>query len=321
MGTFTAAVGLDRWSKSEEMDTIDTNRTARTMNITGVNFKADKQLIKDTACKCSLSRGGKRYLHRSPYTKEQRWQKAVEYLSDPAHPVMRLDDYVRLTGVPRSVASRELREYYDLPDSQISTFGRGTSKVYVKRNMEQKKTDMKKKIILYLVTALTIVGCSSQEKKTSQQEQNVPKQEQNVSHQEQKALKQIEATTSTDKSSTNGKVTYLTTADFKQKVMDYETHPQEWVFAGHRPVVIDFYATWCRPCKMMSPIVEQLAKQNAGKVDFYKVDIDQEPELASVFGIQSIPTFLFIPMKGKPTAQMGMMEKEEMEKVIKGIQQ
>lgn len=139
------------------MDTIDTNRTARTMTITGVNFKADKQLIKDTACKCSLSRGGKRYLHRSPYTKEQRWQKAVEYLSDPAHPVMRLDDYVRLTGVSRSVASRELREYYDLPNSQISTFGRGTSKVYVKRNMEQKKTDMKKKIILYLVTALTIV--------------------------------------------------------------------------------------------------------------------------------------------------------------------
>ena len=173
---------------------------------------------------------------------------------------------------------------------------------------------MKKKIILYLVTALTLVGCSSKEKKTSQQEQNVPKQEQN-------ALKQIETKPSTDKSSANGKVTYLTTADFKQKVMDYEAHPQEWAFAGHRPVVIDFYATWCRPCKMMSPIVEQLAKQHAGKVDFYKVDIDQEPELASVFGIQSIPTFLFIPMKGKPTAQMGMMEKEEMEKVIEGIQQ
>ena len=173
---------------------------------------------------------------------------------------------------------------------------------------------MKEKIILYLVTALTFVGCSSKEKKASQQEQNVPKQEQN-------AQKQIEATLSTDKSSTNGKVANLTTADFKQKVMDYEAHPQEWVFAGHRPVVIDFYATWCHPCKMMSPIVEQLVKQYAGKVDFYKVDIDQEPELASVFGIQSIPTFLFIPMKGKPTAQMGMMEKEEMEKVIEGIQQ
>ena len=173
---------------------------------------------------------------------------------------------------------------------------------------------MKKNIILYVMTVLTIVGCSSQEKRASQQEQNVPKQEQNVQ-------KQIEAMPSTDKSSANGKVIYLTTADFKQKVMDYEAHPQEWVFAGHRPVVIDFYATWCRPCKMMSPIIEQLAIEYAGKVDFYKVDIDQEPELASVFGIQSIPTFLFIPMKGKTTAQMGMMEKEEMEKVIKGIQQ
>ena len=180
---------------------------------------------------------------------------------------------------------------------------------------------MKKKIILYMVTALTIVGCSSQEKKTSQQEQNASQQEQNASLKEQNAQKQIEAKTSTDKSSATGKVLYLTTADFKLKVMDYDAHPQEWVFAGHRPVVIDFYATWCRPCKMMSPIVEQLAKEYAGKVDFYKVDIDQEPELASVFGIQSIPTFLFIHMKGKPTAQMGMMEKEEMEKVIKGIQQ
>lgn len=184
----------------------------------------------------------------------------------------------------------------------------------------KKEYDMKKKIIVYLVTALTVVGCSSQEKKTSQQAQNAALQEQNASQQEQNTQKQTETKPSADKSSANGKVIYLTTADFKQKVMDYETHPQEWVFAGHRPVVIDFYATWCRPCKMMSPIVEQLAKEYAGKVDFYKVDIDQEPELASVFGIQSIPTFLFIPMKGKPTAQMGMMEKEEMEKVIKGIQ-
>ena len=171
---------------------------------------------------------------------------------------------------------------------------------------------MKKKIILYMVTALAIVGCSSQKGKASKQELYAPKQEQN-------ALQQIGTKSSKDKSSANGRVNYLTTADFKQKVMDYEAHPQEWVFAGQRPVVIDFYATWCRPCKMMSPIVEQLAKQYAGKIDFYKVDIDQDPELASVFGIQSIPTFLFIPMKGKPTAQMGMMEKEEMETVINSL--
>ena len=178
---------------------------------------------------------------------------------------------------------------------------------------------MRKNIILFLAMTLTTIGCSSQAKKASQQEQNVPQKEQEASQQEQDTQEQLSTKPSTDKNSADGKVTYLTTAEFKQKVMDYEAHPQEWVFAGHRPMVIDFYATWCRPCKMMSPIIEQLAQQYAGKVDFYKVDIDQEPELASVFGIQSIPTFLFIPMKGTPTAQMGMMEKEDMEKVIKGI--
>lgn len=161
---------------------------------------------------------------------------------------------------------------------------------------------MRKSIILLLVAALAIVGCSSQVKKA-------PKQE-------PKAQKQTKDKPST---STDGKVNYLSTAEFKQKVMDYEAHPQEWVYAGNRPAMIDFYATWCRPCKMMSPIVEQLAQQYAGKVDFYKVDIDKEPELAAVFGIQSIPTFLFIPQKGMPSAQMGMMEKGEMENYLSKI--
>ena len=98
--------------------------------------------------------------------------------------------------------------------------------------------------------------------------------------------------------------------------MDYEAHPDEWVFAGSRPAVIDFYTTWCGPCKMMAPVVESLAGKYAGKIDFYKVDIDQEPELASVFGIRSIPTFLFIPMKGNPTMQMGAMQKEDFEEII-----
>ena len=81
------------------------------------------------------------------------------------------------------------------------------------------------------------------------------------------------------------KVQYLTTSDFRKKIMDYEAHPDEWVFAGSRPAVIDFYTTWCGPCKMMAPVVESLAGKYAGKIDFYKVDIDQESELASVFGI------------------------------------
>ena len=113
-----------------------------------------------------------------------------------------------------------------------------------------------------------------------------------------------------------GKVNVLTASDFKKKIMDYESHPDEWVFAGSRPAIIDFYTTWCGPCKMMAPMVESLAGKYAGKIDFYKVDIDQEPELASVFGIRSIPTFLFIPLKGNPTMQMGAMQKEDFEEII-----
>ena len=101
--------------------------------------------------------------------------------------------------------------------------------------------------------------------------------------------------------------------------MDYTIHQTEWVFEGERPAVIDFYTTWCGPCKMMAPIVEETAKAYAGKVDFYKVDIEKEQELAQTFGIQSIPTFLFIPAKGKPTMQMGAMSKETFEKMVDEI--
>ena len=83
--------------------------------------------------------------------------------------------------------------------------------------------------------------------------------------------------------------------------------------------IVDFYATWCRPCKMTAPVVEELAKDYQGKIDFYKVDIDKEQELATIFGIQSIPTFLFIPLNGQPTAQMGAMQKEDFEKIIKQV--
>ena len=116
-----------------------------------------------------------------------------------------------------------------------------------------------------------------------------------------------------------GKVNYLTADEFREKVMDYVEHPQEWVFEGKRPAVIDFYATWCGPCKMMSPVVEELAKEYKGKIDFYKVDVDKEKELSSVFGIQSIPMFLFVPVEGKPTVQLGAMQKAEFEEILKSV--
>ncbi len=152
-----------------------------------------------------------------------------------------------------------------------------------------------KRLLLIALAALALAGCSQSKKK------------------ELSSAQPQEAKTE------DGKVNILTTAEFKKKIMDYEKHPQEWVFEGTRPVIIDFYATWCHPCKMTAPVVEQLAKDYQGKIDFYKVDIDKEQELAATFGIQSIPTFLFIPAKGKPTAQMGAMQKEDFEKIIKSV--
>lgn len=135
---------------------------------------------------------------------------------------------------------------------------------------------------------------------------------------QQKQPTQPTAVSNTAQSQVN-EVTPLTAKDFKRKVMDYDRHPDQWVFEGTRPAVVDFYATWCRPCKMMAPVVEQLARKYKGKIDFYKVDIDQEEELASVFGIQSIPTLLFIPAKGNPAVQTGAMPQEELEKTIQTL--
>lgn len=103
------------------------------------------------------------------------------------------------------------------------------------------------------------------------------------------------------------KVTEMTKEIFKDKVMDYENNPQEWNFKGDKPAIIDFYATWCGPCKMTAPNVEKIAEEYDGKIDVYKVDVDQQEELAAMFGIQSIPTILFIPKDGTPAKSVGAM--------------
>lgn len=172
---------------------------------------------------------------------------------------------------------------------------------------------MKKNVCLYAMMALAFMGCSQNNKKQEGISKGLPSRVES----ESKAEKVGQSVAgSSNQSASVGKVQVLTASDFRKKIMDYESHPEEWVFAGSRPAIIDFYATWCGPCKMMAPIVESFARKYAGKVDFYKVDIDQEPELASVFGIRSIPTFLFIPMKDNPTIQMGAMQKEDFEEII-----
>lgn len=107
----------------------------------------------------------------------------------------------------------------------------------------------------------------------------------------------------------------LTTEDFKEKVLDYTTQ-EEWNYQGTLPAIIDFYADWCGPCKMVAPILEELAKEYEGKLVIYKVDTEKEQELSAIFGIRSIPTFLFIPMEGKPMLQPGALPKNAFKQVI-----
>lgn len=107
----------------------------------------------------------------------------------------------------------------------------------------------------------------------------------------------------------------LTTEDFKEKVFDY-TNEQEWKYKGSLPAIIDFYADWCGPCKMVAPVLEELVKEYDGKLLIYKVDTEKESELAGVFDIRSIPTFLFIPVEGKPMMQPGALPKSAFKQVI-----
>jgi len=95
-------------------------------------------------------------------------------------------------------------------------------------------------------------------------------------------------------------------ADFLKLVMDYEKNPDTWNFQGEIPCIIDFYADWCAPCRITSPILEEMARKYSGKINVYKVDIEKERELAAIFGVQSIPTFLFCPMEGNPTISSGI---------------
>jgi thioredoxin 1 len=107
----------------------------------------------------------------------------------------------------------------------------------------------------------------------------------------------------------------LDTQGFKEQIFNYETE-QEWKYAGNVPAIVDFYADWCGPCKAIAPVLEELSNEYNGKLVVYKIDTDKETELSSVFGIQSIPTLLFIPVDGNPMMQKGALPKNALQAVI-----
>jgi len=109
---------------------------------------------------------------------------------------------------------------------------------------------------------------------------------------------------------------HLTKAEFLSKVSNFETNPTEWKYLGDKPCIIDFYATWCGPCKTVAPILEEIAKDYDGKIYVYKIDVDAQPEIAAAYGIQSIPTLFFCPIKGTPQITQGAMPKEAFTKAV-----
>ena len=106
---------------------------------------------------------------------------------------------------------------------------------------------------------------------------------------------------------------------FLDKVWNYETNPDTWVYSGSLPCVIDFNAKWCGPCRKMEPILKDMARKYDGKIIIYKVDVDKEKELASLFGISSIPAFLFCPTNGEPRGTMGAYPADDFEKIIRTV--
>lgn len=116
-----------------------------------------------------------------------------------------------------------------------------------------------------------------------------------------------------------GKIIHIDAAYMKEHIFDYEANPTEFVYKGNVPAILDFYADWCGPCRSLSPKLEEVAKKYAGKLIVYKINVDKEPALAQMFGANSIPMVLFIPVKGTPIQTMGNIPMKDIESTIQKI--
>lgn len=164
------------------------------------------------------------------------------------------------------------------------------------------KSKIKGILLVALAFSFTMVACGNQGKNnnTSKTETNSNKIENNM--------------TTTTKKTIN-----LTRADFLTKVANFEETPDKWVYLGDKPAIIDFYADWCGPCKMIAPILEELAAEYEGQIYIYKVDTEAEQQLAGEFGIRSIPSILFVPMGEDPQMAQGALPKDAFKQAIEEV--
>lgn len=136
----------------------------------------------------------------------------------------------------------------------------------------------------------------------------------------QTTTKTTESKAKTKEQAETGKIELLTVASFKQKVMNYDNGQYDWNYIGSKPCIIDFYADWCRPCRMLSPELEKIAERFKSEIIVYKIDTEKEKELAHLFGISSIPALLFVPANnGKPTMLRGYRTAAQLEEEVKSI--
>jgi thioredoxin len=149
--------------------------------------------------------------------------------------------------------------------------------------------------IFLLLAAVIAVSCSNSTETKAQNDQSAKTENHDVAE---------------------GKTIHLNKELFIERVMDFETNKDKWVYRGDKPAIIDFYADWCKPCKLIAPIMDELAEEYKGQLYVYKIDTQVERELASIFGIRSIPAVLFIPMEGQPQMSTGALPKETFKNAI-----
>ncbi|MDD2591030.1 MAG: thioredoxin [Fermentimonas sp.] len=165
------------------------------------------------------------------------------------------------------------------------------------------KIKRKSALLMAVALAFTLAACNSQsqQNKTNSTKTNTIKTNNNMT------------------TTTASKTIHLTRADFLKKVANFEENPEKWVYLGDKPAIIDFYADWCGPCKMIAPILEELADEYDGQIYIYKVDTEAEQQLAAEFGIRSIPSLLFVPMGEAPQMAQGALPKDAFKQAIEEV--